>query len=587
MALRDYLSEFPLPVAALPERLRKLLLPATLEPHERIEVCANWVGDLEDPHRESLLMLMAVVPEEQADGLTLLEEGNTGTVEYSVPVLEQKGNAKNLCPSVSGHDYVVAAWGDGSFHSYSLAEKVWMTLGLSPRCLGGDEQRIVYDDRSTPSFGIAEGDLAMHYNFKPSRNVRWEMRNDYLRRYLWMRGAVGVRTFFYECRVPDSGAIRAVMQGASHFSIAPPGGWFQLDLREHEGELLIQVWATVVAVTCEMCPEQSCEVLGWPGLDGPVSRARANALVGGPDIHLDDKFLERYEQNAYYDTAPRLVYGQWACSPSYVGQWSFTDCRRVGRNAIRVPLRELYKPKPDIEIIHAHGFVLTPQQVDGLNLDEEHIVSKTNRLVELLLDLGDGLTKLGKVVGLNVTAEGWSGFSREHVTAEGWASYPPLRRLAQTAPLDMSQQAFLARCKVLHEVLQRIPNGYLKRLLEAAGCPAAEVRDLGSLKLLQALLNVLERLDAHAERVTSFPSKNEPAGWNARNPRAAALFLNNDLRIADAHEAVDKCMKALQEMGFDTVSLDQGYGRALDFVFDHVIDVLRAIDEPLTRLLTR
>lgn len=65
-----------------------------------------------------------------------------------------------------------------------------------------------------------------------------------------------------------------------------------------------------------------------------------------------------------------------------------------------------------------------------------------------------------------------------------------------------------------------------------------------------------------------------------RYPTLAVLFLNNDLRIADTHQAVDQCVRTFQNMGFETASLNQGYGRALDFVFEGGIESLQAINTP-------
>lgn len=67
----------------------------------------------------------------------------------------------------------------------------------------------------------------------------------------------------------------------------------------------------------------------------------------------------------------------------------------------------------------------------------------------------------------------------------------------------------------------------------------------------------------------------------------ASLFLNNDLRIADAHDAVGKCIQTLQDMGFDTGHLSDGYGLALDFVMDGVIRALEAINSAMGQLLER
>ena len=185
----------------------------------------------------------------------------------------------DFTPSVSGLDYIVASWGNDSFYSYNLAEKVWMALGLSPRCLGGDLQRVIFDDLSLPEFGVAEGEISTEYHFSPKRNVCWTMSNEYLRRYLWMRGAYGVRVFFYEALLPDCLDLRAVMAGDAHAQLKPHDGWYEFDIREHNGGLLIQVWASVVAVAPELSPETSASGLVWPGFADPMTRDRANALI--------------------------------------------------------------------------------------------------------------------------------------------------------------------------------------------------------------------------------------------------------------------------------------------------------------------
>lgn len=126
---------------------------------------------------------------------------------------------------------------------------------------------------------------------------------------------------------------------------------------------------------------------------------------------------------------------------------------------------------------------------------------------------------------------------------------------------------------------------YLKSLLVRAGCPRGAVKDIGSLKLLQALLNVIERLNAHEEASDAFASGSEPEGWNDRNEAVAPLFLNNDLRIADAHETVEQCLTTLQLLGFDTANVNAGYGRALDFVMDGVITALGTVATAIEKLL--
>jgi len=583
----DHVATFPIQGAALPARLRALLGPVGLDPLEQVDVTNYLELDNHGPNSEYVHMLMAAVPETVESPTPILDEAANGVVSYSVPVLGNKGLSAKFAPSMSGYDYIVASWGDGSHYTYALAEKVWMTLGLSPRCLGNEQQRVVYDDLGIPEFAVAEGELAREHHYTSSRNVTWQMSNAHLRKYLWMRGARGVRSFFYQAKLPDSQELRQLMGGQRHTELKSDLGWYLIDIREHKGGLLLQVWASVDAVSCVMCPERSANNLAWPGVEGLVTHASANADRDHQVIYLDDQFLNRYEQSSFYNTTPIFAHGQWHCSPSYRGQWSFTDCRRIGRNLIRVGLRELYKPKPDQEILHAHSFALDPTLAAQFDPNEEHIAAKTQRFVAAILTLGDCLSRLGAIVGENKSAQDLVGFSANEIRDNGWLHYPKLSRLAQAAPLSMSEQDFLGRCKSLHEIWQTVPNGFLKRILQAAGCPKGETEKLGSVKLLQAILNVAEKLDAQDEDANAFNSADVPEGWNAPNERLAALFVGYDLRIADAHDTFALALPRLQDLGFDTASLQQGYGRAIDFVMDKVIEAFENINKPLSRILAR
>lgn len=581
------MDQFPIPAVQLPPQLRSLLEPINDNPELRVEVASRYDVDQYGPDREYVHMVMALVPKAGIAHLGIPREASDGVVSFSTPDVREQGGLAEFTPSVSGLDYIVASWGSSLFYSYSLAEKVWMALGLSPRCLGGDQQRVIFDDLSLPVFGVAEGEISTEYYFSPKRNVSWTMSNEYLRRYLWMRGAYGVRMFFYEALLPDGPDLRAVMAGNAHARLKPDGGWYDLNIREHKGRLLIQVLASVVAVTPELCPEPSANGLDWPGVAGPMTHDRANGLVEMMPVYLDDRFLERYEQSSLFGTTPVNLFGRWHCSPSYGGQWSFSGCVRVGRNLIEVPMRELYKPKPDREIKHAHDHVLDPAKVAEFNLDEEHIVSKTGRFVEQLLKLGDHLAELSAVVGRSPqAATEIVRLSRAELLANHWSNYPELSRLAQVAPLSMTEQAFLARCKNLHELWQRIPNGFLGNLLEGAGHTRSDIEDLGSLKLLQGLLNIVERLNVEGERADAFGAGAEPEDLTTENGALAALFVNYDLRIADAHDAGD-VLRSLETLGFDTAALNQGYGRALDHVFDGVIAAFSHLNTELAKLLRR
>ena len=56
------------------------------------------------------------------------------------------------------------------------------------------------------------------------------MSNEYLPRYLWMRGAYAIRVFFFEALLPDGPELRAVMAGDTHVRLGIDSDWYVLDV---------------------------------------------------------------------------------------------------------------------------------------------------------------------------------------------------------------------------------------------------------------------------------------------------------------------------------------------------------------------
>jgi len=150
------------------------------------------------------------------------------------------------------------------------------------------------------------------------------------------------------------------------------------------------------------------------------------------------------------------------------------------------------------------------------------------------------------------------------------------------APLAMTQQAFLARCKSLNELLQLVSQDHLTALLKVAGCTDKNLKDLGGrLKRMQTLFLLVEVLRKSGDGIASFAGCADAIDWRARSDAMSALFVNYDLRVADAHDVAGKWRARLEALGFDTAQLNDGYGRALDFMFDEVIASIRVLNQSL------
>ena len=56
------------------------------------------------------------------------------------------------------------------------------------------------------------------------------------------------------------------------------------------------------AIGPELCAEPTANGLLWPGIDGPMTNDRADALKAITPVYLDDRFLEKYEQSGLRTT---------------------------------------------------------------------------------------------------------------------------------------------------------------------------------------------------------------------------------------------------------------------------------------------
>lgn len=585
----DYQKEFPLSLTSLPQTLKDLLTVGSPDrPLEKIEVTTHFEKNKHQDSYEFLQMIMASIPHDKIASIGILNECENGVVTFDKQNCNKQGELYPIKLGISGFDYIVASWGDGNHYAYFLAEKIWMTLGLSPRVFGNSKQDIIYDDLSCSIFRVAEGGVSNEYDGCPKKAIYWTMRNDYLRRYLWSTNCYGVRVFFYEAYIKDSDNVRQLLAGKTYYEKKLGNGWGQLTIREIDGHILLQVWASVVAITPELCKEQDKYSLIWPGDTKPMTSERVNRDASASEYaYLDDKFLEEYEKYSIFDAVPYKSGDRFFINLSYKNIWYLNNLQRIGRNRLKISFRELYKA-PIQEIYLAHQYAIPPVEASKTDQAEEHIVSKTERLLIQLITLDENLSQLNQVANNKDQSHVvFSEFSRERYQDEGFNQLPIFQKLLQVAPLEMYQQDFLSRCKTLNEILCQFKTDPLRKLLLAMGADQKEVKELKVLKLLQGILNIVDKLNEQSEDVSELSNAANFVNLKQNHPKLAALFINNDLRNAEAHENVSDQLVVLENLGFDTSALNDGYGRALDFLLDKVIEAITTINTAISALMAR
>lgn len=528
-------------------------------------------------------MIMAVVPEDDVAKLSVLRESSEGVVTYSTPYCTEKGAAWGIDISISGYGYIVASWGSGSHYSFFLAEDVWMKLGLKPRLIGDDEQKVLFDEVASPSYGVAQGNVSSEYYFKSNKDVKWTMRNDYLRKYLWMKGCVGVKVFYFEAFIERTKEVLGLLSGSNQFVLKLP--WIDLNIVDHGDRIILQAWGTVQSVQPVLCVELDVNTLIWPGHTVPMTRSRASDYTKSEYVYVDDAFLTKYEKDKTYEAIPFFYNDHYQVSPSYGAQWAFRDCIRIGRNLVKMPFYELYRGVPEKEVYHVFEYAKDENLIDVNSLDVEHIVSKTFRFARELANINENLVSLGRCLDVPLSGSDIFEYNKDELDAEGLRNYPVLQKLSHVASSDMQEQDFLARCKTINEIINKIKIGTLKKLSIAMGVNAKDVERLQTLKLLQGILNFTDVIIEQNEEPSALKNANELTIFNSPNLKLSALFINNDLRNAEAHEAVGKSIEHLANLGFDCATLASGYSHALDFIFDKIIKSLNDFNENLNKIL--
>ncbi|MFK4002011.1 hypothetical protein ACI2I3_11780, partial [Psychrobacter namhaensis] len=123
--------------------------------------------------------------------------------------------------------------------------------------------------------------------------------------------------------------------------------------------------------------------------------------------------------------------------------------------------------------------------------------------------------------------------------------------------------------------------------LRALGANKDDIANLQGLKILQGILNILEHLNEQLEDESALADSAKMIDWKKINLTMAPLFVNNELRNAESHESIEEAIKVLEKLGFDTSTVSSGYGKALDFLLDGVIDSIKSINRNITDVLNR
>ncbi len=468
-----------------------------------------------------------------------------------------------------------------------------MTYGLVPRLVQSKEGDVIHwDDPTTGHHDIVVAKMVSKFHYELQSEARVSIDRDYLRDYATVRNRSLVQVFYASNLGPLQAEEERLLCGSSMQEFKLKGRLvdIRIDLRD-KTQLLAQVWG----VRHLLDPAESPIIDGrwdygelvWPGIEGVVTDSRASGMWD--PVYVRDDVLRPYEE--YPD---RYSIHPESGAVSFGGQWSVGNCRRVLRDLIQVNLKKLYEGCPPEVVRHWHDYAVEPPADRLWEFDSvPNVASRSRRIVYALVAVGEALAALAaRLTKESVSSEDFVKLSRRELDYNGWWKGPCVPPITRHVPLTMGQSAFGERCKDLNTlIVEGLSESKLRKLLAEMHVDSKLIKDLGSLKLLDTLvqLAIISRQSGlglsdcdELERRRKEAVAELPKGKFLETP-TATLFALYDLRINASHRSTD-ISELMRKLGIDPMTTEVGWGEALDHLYDAIGAALEDISDLLCDL---
>lgn len=448
--------------------------------------------------------------------------------------------------------------------------------GLSPRVLS--DLNIAWDDLLFPTFEVVRvSPLAVYKSPEFAIAARVEILREYLEDYLLANGCVALATQWegrYSSGDPAFESMVGKQKGLSG-ELKGRELWLKRVEDLKEGDQYSDTWCTRLVMKPEKALDSDQE-LEWPDHHGPIIGSGIMRGFGVmEEAYVRDEVLVAFENRPEFDIHPEtgaVGNGAW---------WAVGYCRRVGRDHIALELRKLYEGAPFSVIKHYCEYAVKESSVPLPKSDAEkrNIGIRARDVINGYLTYMKAIEEICDAAGLSSTADEIGGLLEPKINYKGWWTFPELGRLGNVAPLTMTYQQFLARCKDIFAVFESLKSGPLRSLLRTLGIPKDQIKEEG-LKL-SAFLCQLATIAKKEHWSLTDDAEEVVKNWDkdARLDFYKPLFALNGLRLADSHalSVGDAMAQASNLMVFDIEpeKFKTGWGLALDRVYDEIAKSLQ------------
>lgn len=460
-----------------------------------------------------------------------------------------------------------------------------MTYGLVPRYLG--DGTICWDDPRGPVYDVVRVRSHVDYAKKDRRPlVHISMRRDYLEDYCSLKRCAAVAVFYEERFSEVDPEVPTLLNGKEGRQFELPGRLLGIanlgaSLHSHAPQFS-RVWGCrqILKPTGRPISDAKDPDLVWPDYPGAMTLRRASEdwICG----YVSDAVLEEYESRSEFAIQPQ------SGGVSYGGWWSTSFTSRVGREHIRVELKRLYEGCPPHVISHWHRFAV-PRAVaerDQAVHGERSIAVRARELMYGYLRVSEALELVSERVGTGFTQEEIGALTTAEVDYVGWWSQEVMRPVAAVVRLTDTQDQFLGRVASIFKLFELLKPAPLRAMLLKLGIPRERIREFASLRLLATLCQICVLAEEEGHDLVE-DSSTVIALWDPtkRIPALNRLFALNGLRVLTSHVPGEEHNRRLTAgaavFGIDTGAMVNGWGYAVDALYDGLVDDLNAIAQIL------
>ncbi|APR03161.1 hypothetical protein [Thauera chlorobenzoica] len=455
-----------------------------------------------------------------------------------------------------------------------------MTYGLTPRHL--NDGTVCWDDPRGPVYDVLRVKSHVNHGDKKDNPLGLiTIRREYLEDFCHLKNCAAVAVYYEERFSSEDDSFVAVLKGQEGDQFELPGrllGMAVLNDKYHSlAPQMSRVWGARLILIPRSRPvtDATDPELTWPDDTEPMNYQRAAAKwVYG---HIRDEVLLEYEAHPEYRIHPE------SGGVSYSGWWGTARTYRVGRNHIRIELKQLYEGCPPHVISHWHRYSVQESvaEHDRVTHGNRNIAIRAKDVLDAYLTLTANLAYLSDQIGMNYTQDDIGVLSTEEVAYRGWWSFEVMRPLFAVAPIAASREQFLDRAVSLFKLLELLKPAPLRAMARQLGVPKEQIKEFASLKLLACVCQLATISLGQGLALTEDADVVVPQ-WNPKTelPELRTLFALNGLRSSQAHtpgaEREAKISSGAAVFGIDVTATTTGWGYAIDALYDRLTDSLLA-----------